>query len=121
MEVAEGEFVRDDRLDGGEQARGIGVFNYRVAGERLAKLKKKRKEKKRKRKRKYSLDFLFGGGELIPVTLLEAAWGESIIPGAAQYSGGKLAALLEHSGQAIRMRIAYPTCELVVREREVRL
>lgn len=56
------------------------------------------------------------------MTLLEAAWGrESIIPGAAQYSGGKLAALLEHSGQAIRMRIAYPTCELVVGEREGRL
>jgi hypothetical protein len=56
------------------------------------------------------------------VTLLEAAWGrESIIRGATQYSGGKLAALLEHSGQAIRMRIAYLTCELVVGEREGRL
>lgn len=48
MEVAEGEFVRDYRLDGGEQARGIGVFNYRVVGE-VSKEKTKIGKKKKKK------------------------------------------------------------------------
>lgn len=55
MQVAEGEFVRDDWLDGGEQARGIGVFNYSGRRLRLARRKEKKKEM-------CSVDFLFGGG-----------------------------------------------------------
>lgn len=61
MEVAEGEFVRDYRLDGGEQARGIGVFNYRVVGE-VSKEKTKIGKKKKKKEEMYSVDFLFRAG-----------------------------------------------------------